>query len=204
MGENFVIVAGGILYDADKVLSKIPDYDEVIAVDLGYENARKLGLKPSVFIGDFDSCANTEIECEVIKFDPVKDVTDLRLAVDFAVKNNAKKLTFLCCTGGRLDHLLNNFSILNYAFSLGIECQMIDEFNVVEPIKSMKKYKNISKYVSIVPICEKICLSVSNMKYPMENMTVNRENIVSISNECTCDEFEIVVNSGSGFVIFAD
>lgn len=204
MGGNLIIVAGGALFDAKKVLSNIVAYDDVIAVDSGFDNCIKLGLKPSVLIGDCDSVKADICNIDVIKFNPIKDETDLKIAVDFAHKNGAENLTFLCCTGGRLDHLLNNFSILNYAFSLGMQCEMIDEFNVVTVVNSYKKFKNISKYVSVIPVDDKVCCTVTNMKYPMENMIIWRENIVSISNECVSDEFEITVKSGRAFVILAD
>lgn len=204
MKENFLIVAGGSLFSPDDVLRKISCYDTVIAVDSGFDRCMQLGLKPDVLIGDCDSIVCEEINCSVIKFNPIKDQVDLKLAVDFAFEQGCKKLTLLCCTGGRVDHLLNNFAILDYAFCLGIECEIIDEFNVVKVINSHGAFKNISKYISIIPVTDRVLCSVSNMKYPMENMTILRENIVSISNECITDEFEIDIKSGRAFVVFAD
>lgn len=202
-----LIIGGGILLNPQKVLDKISDIepDFIIACDSGYDNAKKLSLKPQIVVGDFDSISSEIIGAEVIKLKPEKDDTDMRVAVDLAVSKKCENITILCATGGRLDHFYANMSILEYLDKRGIDAKVIDEQNVISVSKSGKTtYENISKYVSIVPIDEQIVLTTENLKYEVQDLVVFRENMVSISNESLGEFFSLELKQGKAFVIQSD
>ncbi|MFI3227050.1 MAG: thiamine diphosphokinase [Clostridia bacterium] len=202
-----LIIGGGVLCDAKKVLVKIVDYnaDLIIACDSGYDNAQKLGIKPQVVVGDLDSVSSEIIDTEIIQLQPEKDDTDMRVAVDLAISKQCENITILCATGGRLDHFYANMSILEYLDKQGIDAVIMDEQNVITVSKKGKTaYKNISKYVSIIPIDEKIVLTTENMKYEVQNLEVFRDNMVSISNESLENTFSLDISNGKAFVIQSD
>lgn len=198
------IICGGILQDSQKILEKIKNYnaDFIIACDSGYDNALKLGIKPEIVVGDFDSIKNDILDCEIIKLPTKKDDTDLRVAVDITVQKKCENVIFLCATGGRIDHFYGNMSHLEYLDKKNISATIIDEQNIINICKNKKTtYKNISQYISIIPITEKIVLTTENLEYKAEKLVVNRENIISISNECEQEFFSITVDEGKAYII---
>lgn len=205
-----LIVAGGLLSSALIIQHKLKtfkhnDYDYIIAVDSGYNNCMRLGIKPNLIVGDFDSIKLTEHhECEVKKLKPNKDHTDLKHAIEKAIKKKAKSIVFLCVTGRRMDHFLNNIDIINYAYQKNIKCVLIDEFNVVTPLMGKKSFKNLSRYVSVLPITKKVLCSATHMKYPMEKYTIKQGNIVSISNEATSSRYTVDIEEGFALIIQSD
>lgn len=198
-----LIVAGGIILDESKVLSKIPKYDYVITADSGYDNACKLSIKADVLIGDLDSIQSSP-DIETIKLKAEKDETDLKVATDFAIDKGYSKIIYLAATGGRIDHMLCNISLLEYADTKGIEAEIIDEINVVSYLSGKQVFESKSKYVSVIPTSEKIIFSAKGLKYKAENLEVKRCEVVSVSNEPVSEFFEIEILQGQAIIVQAD
>ncbi len=203
---TYLIVAGGVLLEPEQMKNRLPKWDKVIAVDSGYDHCISLEIKPDVLIGDLDSVKSTLQYglCELMTANPEKDDTDLKLAVDQAITNGARHITIVCGTGGRMDHFLNNLSILDYVYAKGIECEMVDEVNRITILEGKQSYINSSKYISLIPITDSIVASAENLKYPMDKMKISRENIISVSNEATKDTFTLDIIEGKAFLIQAD
>ena len=202
-----LIIAGGVLLDPEKIAEKVDflEFDLIIACDSGYDNAKQMSVKPQYVVGDLDSIKSQITDAKVIKLKPEKDDTDLRVAINFAIEKGAKTITILCATGGRLDHFYGNMSNLEYLDTCGIDGNIIDEKNTITiNSKGTKKYKNISKYISVVPISDEIVVTLHNLKYKADRLVVKRQNIVSISNECEVDEFIVEVLEGKAYIIQSD
>lgn len=201
-----LIIAGGKLLEPKVLLKKIEknDYDIVICADSGYNHAKKLDIKPDIIIGDMDSVNSNDFSCEFIKLNTEKDETDLRECVLYAFEKGFKAIDIICATGGRLDHFLSNLSILEFSHKMNINTRIIDENNVITILGSKKKFENISQYVSIIPITEFVVCSGKNLKYKMENLTVKRDNLITISNESVEKTFEIDIKEGLSYIIQSD
>lgn len=202
-----LIIGGGVLINPEKIREKLAgnEFELIIACDSGYDNALKLSIKPQMVVGDFDSIKNTVSDAEIVVLPAEKDDTDLRVAINLALEKKCEKVTILCATGGRLDHFYGNVSSLEYLEKHGVDAEIIDEQNVISLSKKGKiTYKNISKYVSVIPICEKIILSTENLKYEVENMEIFRDNIISISNESLKETFSLEIDGGKAYIIQSD
>ena len=74
MKKRCIIVGAGEL-----TVSKIPveEEDLVIAADGGYAYCRRLGIRPDLILGDFDSidCANAELVKEIRETEPERVIT---------------------------------------------------------------------------------------------------------------------------------
>lgn len=199
-----LVIAGGALNDSKSVNEKIVNniYDLVIAVDSGYNNAQKLGILPDIVIGDLDSVEQLNFDGEIIKYNPEKDETDLMIACEY--EKNATSIDILTATGNRLDHFMVNLSLLEKLQSQNIDAKIIDEKNIISVLKGKRKYDNISKYVSVIPITEAIEMSCVNLKYNADKLTIKREKIISVSNEAIFDNFEIDINKGLAYLIQSD
>ena len=63
-------------------------YDYVIACDLGYEHALKMGIKPDIMVSDFDSLDRSKFpvdEIALLEFPVRKDDSDTMLAIKHAL-----------------------------------------------------------------------------------------------------------------------
>lgn len=180
----------------------------VICADGGIKHAEKLGIKPDLIIGDFDSAGKINSQYEIIRLRPEKDDSDTQSCFNEAIKRGYDDITLVCACGGRIDHFLCNISLLENAFNTGIECRIVDSQNVVSIHKGGKqKYKkDINyKYVGIIPIDKEISgVTLQGLKYPLLNVTINRTKIISISNEPIQDEFTIEIKKGRALVIFSN
>jgi thiamine pyrophosphokinase len=80
----------------------------VIAADAGMNHAKTLGLKPELWVGDFDSVTK-DVEAEFAhvpqnRYPHEKDNTDGELAVAEALARGATSLVLAGAFGGRADH----------------------------------------------------------------------------------------------------
>lgn len=197
-----IVICGGLLLNKDIILDKIDkEYNKVIAVDSGYNNAILLGLKPNIIIGDLDSIKEYDNNIELRQYNPIKDDTDIKLALDYCINKYNNNIDIICATGNRIDHLLNNISMLSYLKDKGIKARILDEYNIISTLDEYNEINNISKYVSIIPISDYIIYSSTNLYYKANKLRVNRVNIMSISNQAIKDKFSIKIHKGEALLI---
>ena len=83
-----VILCGGEIAEYDRVRSRIAEDDMIICADSGYRHAKKMGLRPAVVLGDFDSYTRAEVECDnILTYPAKKDYTDSEIAVRYALEH---------------------------------------------------------------------------------------------------------------------
>ncbi|NBW91607.1 MAG: thiamine diphosphokinase, partial [Actinobacteria bacterium] len=115
--KTAVVVLGGTP-PTRSIKQHIPDHQLVIAADSGLHGAIDLGLRVDVVIGDMDSVdkallAAVEANGTAIStFPHDKDSTDAELALLKAVEMGADKIVLITKGGGRLDHELGVFAVL--------------------------------------------------------------------------------------------
>ncbi len=201
-----LIVAAGEVKDTEKVKNKLPlnDYTLVISVDGGYDICEKMSIKPQYLIGDLDSTKKVDFDCEVIKFDKDKDYTDLDLAIEFALKQKATFIDIIGATGNRLDHFLGNLAVLERLHDSNVKGRIIDEKNIINISSSKITYKNISDYVSVLPITDSVIFSCFDLKYEVMMCETKRQQTLGISNESSSTEFTIEIHRGKAFIIQSD
>ena len=117
--QAFVILMGGELTPTDRLAGHLRGA-RVIAADGGMRHAKALGLSPELWVGDFDSTTQAQIEeWPDIARDPypaAKNETDGEIATAEAVARGARRLVFAGALGGeRSDHA---FMHLLYAVKL--------------------------------------------------------------------------------------
>lgn len=185
---------------------KIPDDAFIIAADNGVSHLKGFGVKPEIIMGDFDSCSvPTEYSCEIIRFMPEKDDTDLMLAVKKAISLGFEKVFILGATGGRLDHTIAAIQTLEYILEHGAEGVILDENNAVY-IRSVGRYSfkaDKSCYLSVFSLTDKSIVTISGTKYEVENSTISRSFPLGVSNEFAAEYAEIEVSEGKVLIIYS-
>lgn len=187
MIENAVIVANGDLNGNARLRELWQGADIRIAADGGAKNARlHLERPPDVLVGDFDSLdAETaawleQYSVEKYRYPPEKDNTDLELAVDFAQRRGAERVTIIGALGGRVDQMLANILLLTRTPDARItdgesEIWCATGHAVVEGARG--------DVVSLIPLDERAeGIVTKDLQYPLRNEALARGSTRGISN----------------------
>jgi thiamine pyrophosphokinase len=126
-GHHFVILLGGDLTPTKRLRRQIAGA-RVIAADGGMKHAAVLGVKPELWLGDFDSSDRTldAAFADVPRqtFPAAKDQTDGALAIAEALQRGATSLSLVGGFGGQFDHALSHGLQLLALADQGVNCFM--------------------------------------------------------------------------------
>lgn len=208
--RTLIINGGNINYDFASVYIKNNKFDKIIAVDGGLTFANNQGIIPDYIIGDFDTVEPTLLEqysskSEIIRFNPQKDNTDSEIAISHACSINSREIVIIGATGKRMDHTLANIQTLVTPLKKGIDAYIIDEYNkiyLVDSVKMISKNEAYGKYVSLIPLTTKVKgLTLSGFKYPLQKYTYNIGITLGVSNELKDENGIIKLSDGILIVI---
>lgn len=184
-----------------------------IAVDRGAIYLQEQGITPNEAIGDFDSMSQEEFArlkisgLTIEQFKAEKDETDMELAINLAYRLNPESIRIFGATGGRLDHLMANISLLYKALEWGrdIPITIIDKQNIAfmkKPGSYTLEQLPQMKYISFIPISKEVeGLTLNGFKYPLQNRHIFFGSTLCISNELILNHGTYSFSSGILLVI---
>ena len=196
------IIIGGVPID-DRAAEYIKPGDFIVCCDSGMYNADRLGITPSLIVGDFDSHPEPETDIEIIKLPREKDDTDSVYAVRQALERGCDDIVMLGCVGGRLDHTLGNVYVLLDLFERGVHGMIYDGLSELEIVGSSPVYVD-SKYpfFSLVNISGKARgITVTGAKYPLSGGEIKCTYQYGVSNEVSGSRACITVSDGNLLLI---
>ena len=202
--KAFIYGGGAIL--AENIIEKPKKEDLVIAADSGYLNARALGERVDVLVGDLDSLGSASVPggIELIKLECEKDCTDTQAALEIAIERGCDNIVIIGGMGTRLDHTLSSVCILQDMKARGVHCYITNGYNRVRYLEndSLLVPRTGYKYVSLIAL-DKVCKGVSaeGCKYPLKNAKIFRNNQFAVSNEIEGNIALISVKKGALLVI---
>lgn len=162
-----------------------PD-DFIICADGGRALAERLGLRPDWYVGDSDSGGRSEgLPATLLPSE--KDVSDMEMAVDQAFSLGYREMLLLGCTGGRGDHHLANLGLLeqiDQRGGCGILLDAANEVRFLGPGSYRFKNRPAYHYFGLIPLDAVITgVTLTGVRYPLDNFTLQRGSTRSISNE---------------------
>lgn len=180
--------------------------DLTIAADSGYGNAKMLGERVDILLGDMDSLGNATIPdgIEVLDFPPEKDLTDAQIAVEAALSRGADDIVIIGGLDGRLDHTLSVLGILEDLHGRRAHAVAVSGFNRARYIKSSSSLipRSGYKYISLLALDEKVKgVDIEGCKYPLKNATIARRLQFAVSNEIIGNCALVSVRRGGIFII---
>ncbi len=199
-----LIISGG---DYDGFLPDIK-YDYLIACDLGYDYATRLGLSPDLILGDFDSYDESKINgnIPVLKSPPEKDDTDTMLAIRYAMEHDYKHIILLCALGKRLDHMLSNIQSMAYIAKGGGVGEIISSDEHIRTLSPLDKTVRFNKrenhsfsLFSVTDECSGLC--ISGAKYSGKDITISNTFPLGQSNEWKDSYISVSIRTGILLVI---
>lgn len=180
-----------------------------MAVDAGAAALLRLGIKPDVILGDFDSLSGADLEVllrdgvEFLRFPAEKDQTDLELALDWAASQGVKEVRVWGGLGGRLDHTLANVGLLLKGARLGLTVWLVDpshEIRVFE--KHLKLTARPGWALSLIPLFTAKGVLTRGLKYPLNRETLHFSEGRGLHNCFAADEAEILVEEGTLLLVW--
>lgn len=204
-----VIVANGHMTDYKKFASLIADADSIIGVDGGLKHLEKMGVSPTLMMGDFDSIESIEYysdlfpKAKIKTFEARKDYTDSELAVREAIRLSPDRIVLLSVTGNRLDHALANMSLLKLIYDAGIEGVVIDESNEIRYMEDELTLKaKAGTNMSLIPLSDVVLgINLDGFDYPLVNATLKYGSTTGVSNVFVKEFGRITIDSGRLLVI---
>lgn len=199
----FIIGAG-----AFSGMSVLPETDDlVIAADGGYAYLEKMGIRPHVLIGDFDSLALIPEHQSMIRHSPIKDDTDMALAVAYAAELGCQRFFLYGGLGGRLDHTLANLQLLNGMSHQGFEAYLIGEGNVITAITGEEIcFSETAKgMISVFCLGEPAKgIDEKGLKYELDQAVMTCDVTLGVSNEFTGNAGRIAVQEGTLIILWEE
>ena len=176
--------------------------DLVIAADAGYHTCLKLGIRPDLLLGDFDSMPMPEYDGAVVRLPVEKDDTDTMAAVRTALENDCKEVFIYGGTGGkRLDHTLANLQTLLFLRRQGAHGYLYDDDFVWTAIEN--ESLTIPRSVEW-GLFSAFCLGdradgidETGFQYTLQNGTLTADFPMGVSNHIVAENATISVRSGA-------
>lgn len=180
-----VVIGGADITKYELIKSNLRDDDFFVFCDSGLKHMDRLGVKPNLIVGDFDSYDNPNLAVETIVLPCVKDDTDTVFAVKEMIRRGAKDFLVIGAIGARLDHTLGNVGILNMLNSEGLKGAIIDDYSEIEIISGgpwlvEDKYSFFS-LLNITGVAKGI--TIKNAKYNLDNAEITCDYQYGVSNE---------------------
>lgn len=194
-----VIIGSGDIKNYNCIKSRIRQDDFIICADGGYNHAVKMGLKPDILIGDFDSAKGYEDVKDRIEYPVRKNFTDGELAVSYAVEHGYEDIVLIAMTGDRLDHTIADVFLL-------AKCRngvLIDDNNEIYLLRDKLTLSGRKgQTLSIIPVCgDADGITTEGLEYPLCNETISFSESRGISNVMTENNCTITIERGMALVI---
>lgn len=184
------------------------EYDYVIACDMGYEHSKRLGIKPDLLMGDFDSIRDASSpfpeDISLMSYPKEKDDTDTMLAVKCSLDKGFRHLIIICGLGGRMDHSIANIQTMAYAAKKGALCELYSEKEYIRTFSGGKlalpKREGYSlSLFSLTDECSN--LSIKGSKYETDSISLHNIFPLGVSNSWASDSVEITMDEGILLII---
>ncbi|HIS69669.1 MAG TPA: thiamine diphosphokinase [Candidatus Gallacutalibacter stercoravium] len=206
-GRCVVLGAAPVLMP-DKIKSYIRQDDYIICADGGLRTAQRMGIRPDLLIGDFDSMEQPACRpAETITLPVCKDDTDMMAGIKEGITRGWKRFLLLGATGGRMDHTIANLCALDFLARQGMENWLADESNratvVQQGILELRGMNG--RLVSVFPFGAPSCLlSYEGLQYPLCKESLVSVEPRGVSNRAVSDLVRITVHQGPALVVLSD
>ena len=178
--------------------------DLVIAADGGLRHTEKLGIRPDVILGDFDSLGYAPEGANV--FPVEKDDTDAMLAVRKGLELGYREFVLYgSLDGPRLDHTVANFQTLQFLCDHGAFGILSGISTMVAVVKNGSLSFPADSEGTVSVFCmgaDAAGVTLKGLYYPLENGTLTAGFPLGVSNHFTGEAAEISVADGSLLVIW--
>ncbi|HVW55155.1 MAG TPA: thiamine diphosphokinase [Rhizobiaceae bacterium] len=204
----FTILLGGDLVPTPRLANQIAG-TRVIAADSGIGHAGTLGLRPELWVGDFDSASQEHATRHAgiprLTFPPEKDKTDGEIAVDAAIERGATSLVLCGAFGGaRVDHAFLHLTLALRLAEQGLSVFLTSGAQEGWPVptgrKALSERFPEKTLFSVLPFSELQDLTVEGARWPLDHVGVPFGSSQTLSNVVE-DGFSIRLGKGRALLL---
>ena len=189
-----------------EALPEVREGDFLIAADRGYDALRRAGIAPDLIMGDFDSLGYTPEGENVLPHSPIKDDTDLLLAIRWAMERGWRRFVIYGALGGkRLDQTVASFQTLRFLADHGAKGRLVgDGWNVALLQNAALRFPSTaSGWLSLFVSGEEARgVTLRGLKYELTDAALSCGMPLGVSNEFLGCEARIAVADGALFVLW--
>lgn len=202
MGVCYVVGAG----ECPNLSINKKNGDYIIAADAGYKYLKDADIEPDAVIGDFDSLGSIPCGRNVIKLNPVKDITDMAAAVDIGVEKGYCEFHIYGACGGRFDHTLANIQLLARLSQQGCKAFIHDGETVITALCDdyIEFDSSHRGFISVFSHSDE-CRGVyeTGLKYSLDNAVLKNSEPLGVSNEFMGIKSKIAVGNGTAILVYS-
>ena len=209
--KRAVIFVNGNLSNIDQAKNIIEKGDCLIATDGAAGHIMKLGLIPSVIIGDMDSISSNLLErsrlssTKLIKYPTKKDKTDFELAVDYCLESKFEEIIIFGILGDRIDHFIANIFLITkiQTQKRSTKIKIIEDKKETYVLNEKIEISGqVGDELSIIPISSKLDgVVTSGLEYKLDNETLSLGSTRGISNVFNNSLITVKVRKGVALII---
>ena len=185
----FTILLGGACVPTPRLLHQVKN-TRVVAADGGMAHAKSLGLVPELWVGDFDS-TSPDLEAEYTQmprqqFEAAKAKSDGELAIEAALARGANALVLVGALGGaRSDHQMMILTNAMALAKIGLPIILTSGAEEATPLLpgEMRVDFPAQTVFSVIGLSDLTGLSISNVRWPLNNHDVPFGSTLTLSNE---------------------
>jgi thiamine pyrophosphokinase len=206
--QRAILISASTVTEAEKRYYSPGDF--VVACDAGYQNAEKLGIRPDLILGDFDSAPQPRNAQNQIVLPHIKDDTDTHFAARWLLEHGYRNLVMLGALGGaRMEHTFANVATGLFLAEHGAQVLLADarsELRYLLPgcplTLSRRDNDGEWKYLSLFPI-KGIMRGVeeSGVFYPLHDAVLTPDYPLGVSNEFVEEHARLSCGEGAGLVV---
>ena len=180
-------------------------FDLIVAADGGAKKALSWHFFPRFIIGDFDSITDeTRKKLPDAQFiqRPSQELNDLEKALQFCQKQSVTQLTILGFGGGRLDHTLNNLSVLS-RYDNFFDLRIYDAHSEIFLVRDEWHFSGeINQLISLIPLGKVDGVKTNGLAFPLNNESLHFGQREGLSNYIVSNPIAVHIRNGL-LVVFA-
>lgn len=181
--------------------------DFIVACDAGYRNADRLGVRPDLIVGDFDSAPQPKTDRKTIVLPHVKDDTDTQYAARWLLEHGYEDVILLGALGGaRVEHMFANISTGLYLALHGVHTVLADarsEMHYLLPEHPLHLEHRDWMYLSVFALGAPMTgVTMQGVYYPLRDAILSELDYpLGTSNEFTEPVAHLQCTTGHGLVV---
>ncbi|MBI4547257.1 MAG: thiamine diphosphokinase [Ignavibacteriae bacterium] len=195
-----LIIANGRSPSPQLVRKLLKHADLIVCADGGANHARRLKIKPDVILGDMDSVTSpTKAFFKSIPqlFIEDENSTDLEKAIEFCIQRKAASIDVIGWSGDRIDHTTGSLGCFK-KYGSNVRLRLVDSVGEVTLIQKRSRFKTRKgERLSLIPLERCSGVTTKNLKYGLQNETLELGVREGISNEATASMVTITVKKGT-------
>jgi thiamine pyrophosphokinase len=201
--SRFTILLAGPIHLTPRLLSEVRG-TRTIAADAGIAHAATLGLRPELWVGDFDSHRGEAPEgVPRHEWPRDKDRTDGEIAIAEAFARGAGSVLLVGAFGGRTDHVFSHLVVALRESAAGRPVILFDGCEWAYPLTEPRQRfaAEPGAQFSILKFSDLRGLTIEGARFPLQEADIPFASILTQSNEAAGPEVTVELADGRAVLL---